>query len=367
MLLYTLLIIIILSFIIIKIKYRFWSSQPIFHIYDIRYWLAPPGIIQRNIPKKTKFYDDNIEFHTIDKMTNIESGILYRFVKMHYDYLQNTTYRSSKQDFLRLYTHVSLQNSNKINSCLVSRPLECSIGKNNFVLSYLDLLCIRDEYKHRGLESRQIYTHYIKSRRICNYGIFLYKKQGNRGINVPLTTFNTYSVSAKDWNSPDKNIPVNISVHIIQSSNCELVLGFMKELRNKFDCYIAPDYLQLVAMINNGYIIPTVILDNNTVVAITFFRNPNVSAKDGNIIECIGSYCREDYKEIFKTSFSNSVALIQKIFSFTSIRIENISYNYILLKTILERSVPKGKDVTGYFLYNCAITPIFSPNAFIIN
>ena len=83
MLLYGLLTIVIISFIFIKVKYRFWSSQPIFHIYDIRYWLVPPGIIQRGIPCKTKFYDDNITFHIIEKMKRIERSLLYGFIKMH--------------------------------------------------------------------------------------------------------------------------------------------------------------------------------------------------------------------------------------------------------------------------------------------
>lgn len=372
MLLYGLLTIVIISFIFIKVKYRFWSSQPIFHIYDIRYWLVPPGIIQRGIPCKTKFYDDNITFHIIEKMKRIERSLLYGFIKMHYNYLgnNNATYRYSKRDFFRLYTHASLRSSyksKKIQSCLVSRPLDCSIGRNRFVISYLDVLCTRVGYKRMGLGSRQIYTHYLESRKSNNYGIFLYKGCGSPGIKVPLTTFNTYSILAKYWNIPNRDIPINISVHVINSSNCGLVLDFMKELKNNFDCYIAPNYTQLLTMVSNGYIIPTVIFDNNIVIAATFFRNPGVSVKEGNIIECIGSYCRDDYKEIFKTSFSNSVALIQRIYKFSIIRIENISYNYLLLKTILERSVPKGNEVTQYFLYNCAITPIFSPNAFIIN
>ena len=44
------LIIAILSILYIyyKIRYKFWSIQPVFHIHNLRYWLFPPGIINNN-------------------------------------------------------------------------------------------------------------------------------------------------------------------------------------------------------------------------------------------------------------------------------------------------------------------------------
>ena len=39
----------------IKIKYRFWSAQPVFHIYDFHYWLFSPDYINKSLPEKNKF------------------------------------------------------------------------------------------------------------------------------------------------------------------------------------------------------------------------------------------------------------------------------------------------------------------------
>ena len=52
----------VLVYLTIKFKHRFWSIQPVFHIYNIFYWMFPPGIIQTKIPKLTKYYDPTI-FH----------------------------------------------------------------------------------------------------------------------------------------------------------------------------------------------------------------------------------------------------------------------------------------------------------------
>ncbi len=56
-------IIIILVVAFYKLKYPFWSRQPVFHFHNLRYWLFPPGIIQHNKPEKDKFYDDKIYFN----------------------------------------------------------------------------------------------------------------------------------------------------------------------------------------------------------------------------------------------------------------------------------------------------------------
>ena len=34
----------------IKIKLRFWRTQPVFHIYNLSYWIKTPGIIEAGLP-----------------------------------------------------------------------------------------------------------------------------------------------------------------------------------------------------------------------------------------------------------------------------------------------------------------------------
>ena len=41
----------------VKVKHRFWSNQPVFHIYSLRNWLFPKGIIDPELPKPNKFCD----------------------------------------------------------------------------------------------------------------------------------------------------------------------------------------------------------------------------------------------------------------------------------------------------------------------
>ena len=52
---FIIIIIICLFLLYIKIKYRFWALQPVFHIYDLNYYLFPPGIIILDLPVKNKY------------------------------------------------------------------------------------------------------------------------------------------------------------------------------------------------------------------------------------------------------------------------------------------------------------------------
>ena len=56
--------IILLLVAIYKLKFPFWSRQPVFHFHNLKYWIIPPGIIQHGKPEKDKYYDPDIYFDT---------------------------------------------------------------------------------------------------------------------------------------------------------------------------------------------------------------------------------------------------------------------------------------------------------------
>ena len=48
-------LLIILFFCFIRLKYKFWSMQPVFHFYDIYYWFISVGIIRNELPEKNRY------------------------------------------------------------------------------------------------------------------------------------------------------------------------------------------------------------------------------------------------------------------------------------------------------------------------
>ena len=65
------LIILVLLFLLYfyyKIKYPFWSRQPVFHFHNLLYWYNPPGIIQYEKPEINKYYKPDIRFYEFEQL-----------------------------------------------------------------------------------------------------------------------------------------------------------------------------------------------------------------------------------------------------------------------------------------------------------
>ena len=46
---------IILFFTYVRLKFKFWALQPVFHFYDLYYWVVNVGIIMHELPEKNRY------------------------------------------------------------------------------------------------------------------------------------------------------------------------------------------------------------------------------------------------------------------------------------------------------------------------
>ena len=82
------LLIVLIIYGYIRIKYGFWILQPVFHIYDISYMISPPGVINHSLPNKNKYTNfKNIKTILYNTLTEIELNRIVNFIKL--NYLQN--------------------------------------------------------------------------------------------------------------------------------------------------------------------------------------------------------------------------------------------------------------------------------------
>ena len=85
---YTLSIIIllvILFMLYIKIKYKFWSIQPVFHFYDFQYWLYNRGIIRYQLPEKNKYTNfKQIKTYEFNSLTNKQLQDFIVLIQLNY-------------------------------------------------------------------------------------------------------------------------------------------------------------------------------------------------------------------------------------------------------------------------------------------
>tara|TARA_B100000927_G_scaffold241562_2_gene203070 strand:- start:3967 stop:5103 length:1137 start_codon:yes stop_codon:yes gene_type:complete len=373
---YILISIILLLFIILRLFNRFWSTQPIFHFYNIWYWLFPPGLIHINLPKKTKFYDKNIVCETTSNLSTEKKALLVSFIQSHFQtpkeivkYNYDKNYILENLNYQKKFSHVSFQYdllNNKLIGCLTTRLLCGYINKQKIFISFMDFLCIRDKYYNSNIGYNQIFTHYLKSRELNAPPIFLFKRSKKLKLLVPLTIYNSYSFDSNKLNKINILIPQNVSCHIIKSYNFQIFKDFSSIIQNKFNCFIIPSFVNIKNLIDKNILFIFIIKDGINPIGTIIYKKTCISFKNKVVINCIASYCKEGYEEILKDSVSNTVVLLKKKIKFDLINFENTSFNYIIIKSLLRKFSPKGKLLSCYYFYNFVTRPLKSKNIFIV-
>jgi hypothetical protein len=70
----------------IKIKFRFWSIQPVFHVYDFHYYFYSNGkVIMSELPPQNKYCNfKNIQTIEYSKMEDFQSKQFVNFIQENY-------------------------------------------------------------------------------------------------------------------------------------------------------------------------------------------------------------------------------------------------------------------------------------------
>ena len=92
--------ILLLIIAIYKLKYQFWSKQPVFHIHNIKYWLFPVGIIQHKKPEKDKFFDTKQQFYELNTVGDRKKILFTTFIKSHYMPHKSEKYKPTMNNIL---------------------------------------------------------------------------------------------------------------------------------------------------------------------------------------------------------------------------------------------------------------------------
>ena len=370
--LYIIISITFLFYIYIKIRYRFWSSQPIFHTYNLKQWILPSGIIQNKIPQKQeKFYNWKINTDNFQEISTEKKALIYYFVNENHSKNQLLSFfeKGYNRSYVSLlYSHISIPtsdhqnyNTKKLQSCMLSKTLNGVINKNKVKISFILSYKIHKTSKNKNNDYEKLfYSHYINSRSIGAPHIFLFKQKGSIPWLTPCTTFYSYKFDTKYLNNVNFNIPNNISIRQIKSGSFRMILHFFGEISKKFAFYCIPDYANLKNMISTNLITPMVLMDNNNIVGLLIFRNNN------NYTSLIASACFPKYRNYLFPSLQNSLYLLKRIKKYKEVIVENVSNNNYIIKEILKRKFPKEKQQISYYFYNFSIRPFMSPSCFLL-
>ena len=384
MIINTILIIIIIFVILYlyyKYKYQFWSRQPVFHYHNVKYWLIPPGIIQHEIPRIDKYYNPKIQFDAFDKLKTEKKALLINFIKGHFMPNKSEKYNPTEKaivpyfekhndkSFISLYLQ-KIRDTNRVIASMTTRPMECIVHNNKINCYYVDFLCVHKEKRKQGVAPETIYSHYVNHRKRHKNVVFMFKRESDSTMIVPLCIYKNYGFDIKYWKQDISFDQPNINVVLINDSNLKLIIDFWNSIGDKFDCVIKPNINNIKHLLANNNIYISVILVNNVPVSIYIFRKTYTTYNGDNSLEFIASYNDVELNKNEKMFTLGALISIDKIRKFSPIRylfIENISNNFIIIKHILARYASFVQITTSYYFYNFGIRPLLSTDVFIVN
>jgi hypothetical protein len=382
----------------IKIKLRFWKTQPVFHIYNLLYWLSPPGIINPQIPEtENNNYMNHLAIKTyaIDDLADITLDQFCNFVKNYYafhsfaqssnsvhsfvqssnsvhSFAQNykSEYRPKKTDiigylkgtnhpsYISLYEepHMLFQKGqvissiNTIKGVISARAINiCIKGRGpSFPSYYVDNLCVLPEARKTGIAPELIQTHYYNLRKNnSRIKTCLFKREGDLTAIVPLTTFETYCYDLGNT----KSVSVTVGVVEIGLPQLALLVDFIKSQQHKFDCVILPDLTNLVNMLKTGNISIYGRINSGVVSSIYVFRTIQLYYNGRRATECTLALYSNN-KELFINGFTIALQKVKDKYKVDILLMEDTAQANCLIAHL---GLPLlFKSPTAFFLYNYA-------------
>ena len=388
----TLLLIWLLFFVYLRIKFRFWAIQPVFHIYDVGYMFFPPGIIDVHLPNKNKYTNfKQIETKAYDLLSEYQQNKFVQLISTHY--LQNDTNvflpkkenivpyfnGHNQRSFISFYHEPLLLEDSKTNSVIEttqiigvisSRPLNIEIMKNGktnkFNAYYVDYLCVHHNYRNKGIAPELIQTHNYNQRysnkkiQVC-----LFKREGKLTGIVPLCVYNTYGFSVTSWvRPPEFSGPYTLLEISVQ--NIHLLHDFIQKNKRSFDIVIQPEITCLIELIKTNNIFVYAVMINQEIICAYFYRKSCVYIEtDLEVLTCFASLNGTSSKKIFIHGFKISFWKVAEKHKFGYAAIENISCNDKLIHNLIIKTNPCVVSPCAYFFYNFGY-PTFSSNKVLI-
>ncbi len=391
--LYALFITFILLFIIIvyiKTKYGFWVSQPVFHVYDIGYFLYPPGIINHDLPEKNKYTNfKDIETIVYDELTDLKTNKLINFIKINYLQNKDNVFNPTLNNIVPYFkghnakSFVSFYNENilvidskngttideqKIIGIMTSRPIHISIKDSKFDAYYVDYLCVDKSYRRKGIAPQIIQTHHYSQSHINpNINVSLFKREDELTGIVPLCVYTTYGFYVDKWTKPT---PLNSAYTILEINpqNLHLLFDFIKQTKNDFDITIHTDISNIIELIKTKNIFIYVILLDNAIQCAYFFRDSCVNIEKGKrVLSCFASINKLKDANVFIHGFKICFWKIADENYLGFAVVESISHNKSIINNLILKTEPIIKSPTAYFFYNFAYHTFQPEKVLIIN
>jgi len=399
MLLYALgfiIVCIVICFIYIRLKYKFWVLQPVFHFYDIYYWFINVGIIRKELPEKNRYVNlKKIKTTTFENLDETTLKKLVLLIRLNYLRNNENKFDPKKENIIPYFTGHNTKTywsyflepdllidnktgktieENKIIGVITSRPLHVKInnGRNdaNFDVYYVDYLCVHKGWRKKNIAPQLIQTHeYNQSLNNRNICVSLFKREEELTGIIPLTVYKTHCFNMRKWKMPEQLAP-NSVVLTGDKQNIYYFYNFINETAQKWDILIYPEISNLIELVATKNIFVKMLVIDGDIEAIYIFKKTcTYIEKEKEIISCIASIngTTLSSKEFIKGFKMALWSIIKEHNYFGYLVIEDISDNTCIINNISINTYPLVVSPSAYFFYNFAYSPFKSEKCFIIN
>ena len=385
-------VIVIITFIVLliclyaKYTYGFWMDLPVFHEYDWKYKLWPPGIINHNLPEKDKYTNfKNIQTRVYYELSNLSIQQFLHFIKLtsgSHSFMPKvnniTPYfiGHNAKTFITVYNQDVVlidknQNSpisdTKIIGTITSRPIHIRINNGDanavFDAYYIDHL----HFENKAILPELLKTHVYNQCHINNkVSVNVFKQSGIlfAGI-VPLCKYKIYEFLVDTWTKP-MNLDAVYKIVEINSQNMYLLYEFIKENSGKFDIVVNSDASNLIELIKSKNLFIYVVVSQDEIICAYFFKKTCLfKNKELEILSLISSIqnCTND---VFIRAFKICFWKIAADNYMGHAMIENMSYNNIIIDNLCLKTKPQLITDVAFYFYNFVYNTFNSNKVFIL-
>lgn len=386
---------IMLFFMYIRIKYRFWALQPVFHFYDIYYWFINIGIIRHELPEKNRYVNlKNIKTINYEAVDNNLLNQIVTLIQLNYLRNNDNIFKPLKENiipyfvghssktFWSFYNEKDLLIDNKTNltiesekiiAVITSRPLHVIINvnkKNVFDVYYVDYLCVHKGWRKKNIAPQLIQTHeYNQShlnKKIC---VSLFKREEELTGIIPLTVYKTYCFNMRKWGQPQM-LEARIGLLTGDKQNMYYLYNFMNETSGLWDIMIYPEISNLIELVITKNIFVKMLVINTNIAAVYIFRKTCTFIEKGKeALSCIASIKGNNISvsEFIQGFKMATWSIIKTHRNYQYLVMEDISNNNFIINNISIKTYPTAVSPTAYFFYNFAYSPFKNDKCFIIN
>ena len=388
---------IMLFFIFVRLKYKFWALQPVFHFYDVYYWFINVGIIRKELPEKNKYVSfkkiKTFDYEKIDELTKKQ---IVTLIRLNYFRNNDNKYEPKKENIVPYFVghntktfwsyfiepELLIDNKtgktieeNKIIGVITCRPLHVKINSSRkdseFDVYYIDYLCINKNWRKKNIAPQLIQTHeYNQSHNNKKICVSLFKREEELTGIIPLTVYKTYCFNMKNWGPPEQ-LNAKITILTGDKQNMYYLYNFINEVKNNWDIVIYPEISNIIELVStNNLFVKMLVIDGNIEAVYIFRKTCTYIEKDKEIISCIASIYNKDVltREEFIKGFKVSLwSIIKEHNNFRYLTMEEISDNTCIINNICIRTHPMVISPMAYFFYNFAYSPFKSEKCLIIN